>query len=78
MQPNALAIEGTIVTDDTLTASSCHVVGPTGGIIVDQDPAGNITWTNPHSHPDIDTGMEVFLVWDENIPGWTERQKDCP
>lgn len=78
MQPNALALEGAIYADDTLEADGVHVMNPSGAIIVDQDPAGNITFTNPHGHPDIDEDMLVYLVWDESIPGWTERQKDCP
>ncbi|GAG35427.1 unnamed protein product, partial [marine sediment metagenome] len=78
MQPHALALEGAIYDDDTLEADGVHVMFPSGAIIVDQDPAGNITFTNPHGHPDIDEDMLVYLVWDESIPGWTERQKDCP
>ncbi len=78
MQPNALALEGSIYADATLEADGVHVMNPSGAIIVDQDPAGNITFTNPHSHADIDEDMLVYLVWDESIPGWTERQKDCP
>lgn len=78
MQPNATEIEGDIYADDTLELDNWHVSKPNGGIVVDQDPAGNITFYNPHNHPDIDADMLAWIVWDTGTATWKERQKDCP
>jgi len=80
MQPVALTLRGVTyaaVTGGAITLTSHHVMEPVGGIIWDQDPAGDITCDNTFSS-EIDEGGIVVANWDEATVDWQGYPTECP
>lgn len=82
MQQSAVMIQGSLTadlqsSDSTFTISSAHVIQPIGGIITDQDPAGNITVYNVFSW-EGDNGGLCIAVWNEYSDHWEALQVECP
>jgi hypothetical protein len=82
VQPHALTIRGqatgdVATTDSTFTIDGTAVMQPTGGLITDQDPAGNITIYNVFSWEGDEDG-EVQADWNEGTDRWEASQFECP
>ena len=82
LQPAALLITGLLTaaletTDSTFTIDGVTVMNPTGGLITDQDPAGNITVYNVHDWEGDNNGR-VDAAWNETTEHWEAIQVDCP
>ena len=74
MTAHALMIQGSATgnwTASVFTISGASVMQPIGGIITDQDPAGNITYHNPMGNRGI-SGQSVRAVWDEANNRWQD------
>ena len=74
MVPNALLLRGQLPASTSgssgdlpgsawFTLESAEVIQPTGGIIVDHDPAGEFTVMNPFTLAGIETD-KVLVAWD--------------
>lgn len=82
LTPAALMIRGqntaaVATTDSTFTIDGVAVAHPIGGIITDQNPAGNITIYNVHDMEGDNNG-EVTAIWNEATDHWEGVQMDCP
>ncbi len=86
LTPHALMIRGkltaTLVTTDTTFTIDEDIGGvgimqPTGGLITDQDPAGNITVYNIFSWAGDNNGA-CIAAWNENTDHWEALQVECP
>ena len=82
MQLHALLITGTLTgdldtEDSTFTISGAAVMQPIGGLICDQDPAGEITVYNTHGW-EATSEARVVAAWNEATGSWEAIQVDCP
>lgn len=63
--------------DTTFEIASAQVLVPTGGLICDQDPAGDITIYNVFGCAGS-AGGEVQAVWNEASDRWDAQGIECP
>lgn len=82
LQPHALRIYGltkvaVAAVDGTFGIDGHHVMQPSGSIIVDQDPNGDITIQNTFACVADENG-KVEASWDENDAHWKGDAIACP
>ena len=79
MTPHALMIRGQATaawTAATFTIDTLKVMQPTGAIIVDQDPGGNITVYDIFDWDGVNNA-DVVAAWNENTDHWEAIQVSC-
>lgn len=80
LTPNALWITGSLTadfdSDENYTVDGATVMFPDGAIIVDTDPAANITGVNGHEWAASNNAL-AELRWNENLAQWDVTEVDC-